>query len=342
MPLDLGAKGSCQIGGNVATNAGGLRLVRYGSLRGTVLGIEAVLPNGKVFDNLSTLRKDNTGYDLKQLLIGSEGTLGVITKVAIQTARRPPVLNVVLLALEDYSKVLEIVKLVRRDLSDILSAIEFADKEALDLVFDHFKELKRPLETQAPFYVLLELAGFSETTDAARIEDFLNKCFETSLVSDGTMSQDMNQAAALWRLREACPEAVSKAGWAFKYDVSVPPAQMYELVQVTRERLKHLVPPAQVVGYGHLGDGNLHLNLWIPREDLNLRETLKKEIEPFVFEQVSQRKGSISAEHGLGLMKASHINFSKSPVLINLMQDIKKVFDPTGILNPYKMLPVRN
>eukprot|EP00475_Leptophrys_vorax_P011279 TRINITY_DN17794_c0_g3_i2.p1 TRINITY_DN17794_c0_g3~~TRINITY_DN17794_c0_g3_i2.p1 ORF type:complete len:383 (+),score=115.02 TRINITY_DN17794_c0_g3_i2:391-1539(+) len=338
-PLDLGAKGSCMIGGNISTNAGGLRLVKYGSLHGSVLGIEAVLANGEIFDGLSTLRKDNTGYDLKQLFIGSEGTLGIVTKVAILAPHKPLGVQVAFLALESYEKVLETMKLAKHELSDLLSAIEFADSQSLGRVFHHFQDLSNPLSASYPFYMLLELSSNNLEQDVERLNEFLAKAMESELVVDGTVSQDLVQAQTLWKLREGIPESLSKSGLVFKYDVSVPVSEMYQLVEVTRQKVaKELnYPVDRVTGYGHLGDGNLHLNIWQPRDEDH--KALENAIEPFIYEEVSRRSGSISAEHGLGLMKANHIHYSKSQTLIGLMQQIKKIFDPNGILNPYKVLP---
>lgn len=335
MPLDLGAKGSCQIGGNVATNAGGVRYVRFGSLHGSVLGIEAVLPNGEVLDALSSLKKDNTGYDLKQLFIGSEGTLGVITKVALAVPRVAPSSKVLLLALDSFDSVLKTLKMVRSELFDILNAVEFFDKESFDLVLEHSSDLHNPLSEVYPFYMLVEVSERKEDSETERLTELIEKAVEAEFVVDGTLASGKSQEYQLWRLREACPEAVSRAGWAYKYDVSLPVGEMYELVEVMRDRLP--LSRKQVVGYGHLGDGNLHLNIWTPERE-EQRE-LKKSIEPFVFEEVARRKGSISAEHGLGLMKAKYMPLTKSATNIQIMKSIKKVFDPKGIMNPYKFLP---
>ncbi|XP_043814438.1 D-2-hydroxyglutarate dehydrogenase, mitochondrial isoform X3 [Manihot esculenta] len=263
MPLDLGAKGSCQIGGNVSTNAGGLRLIRYGSLHGTVLGLEAVLANGNVLDMLGTLRKDNTGYDLKHLFIGSEGSLGIVTKVSILTPPKLSSVNIAFLACKDYLSCQRLLLEAKRKLGEILSAFEFLDSEAMDL---------------------------------------------------------------------GIPEALMRAGPVYKYDLSLPVENMYNLVEDMRVRLAE---KAKVVGYGHLGDGNLHLNISAPQYD----DMILAKIEPYVYEWTSKHRGSISAEHGLGLMKANKIFYSKSHETVQVMASIKKLLDPNGILNPYKVLP---
>ncbi|XP_024970446.1 D-2-hydroxyglutarate dehydrogenase, mitochondrial isoform X3 [Cynara cardunculus var. scolymus] len=333
MPLDLGAKGSCQIGGNVSTNAGGLRLVRYGSLHGTVLGLEVVLANGNVIDMLGTLRKDNTGYDLKHLFIGSEGSLGIITKVSILTPAKLSAVNIAFLACQDYISCQKLLFQAKRRLGEILSAFEFLDAQAMNLVLQHLDGVRNPLPSAIyNFYVLIETTGSNESSDKEKLEAFLLHAMENGLVSDGALAQDMNQASSFWHIREGVPEALMKAGAVYKYDLSLPVEKMYDLVEEIRIRLG---AAANVVGYGHLGDGNLHLNVSTPQYD----DTILAQIEPFVYEWTSRHHGSISAEHGLGLMKAEKIYYSKSSGTVQLMASIKKLLDPSGILNPYKVIP---
>lgn len=333
MPLDLGAKGSCQIGGNVSTNAGGLRLLRYGSLHGSVLGLEVVLANGTVLDMLGTLRKDNTGYDLKHLFIGSEGSLGIVTKVSLLTPPKLSSVNLAFLACENYLSCQKILLEAKRKLGEILSAFEFLDINAMDLVLKQLDGLRDPLpSSKHNFYVLIETTGSMESHDREKLEAFLAQAIESGLLTDGVVAQDINQASSFWRIREGVPEALLKAGANYKYDLSLPPEKMYDLVEEMRGRLG---ATANVVAYGHLGDGNLHLNISTQQYDDNI---LSK-IEPFVYEWTSKQRGSISAEHGLGLMKASKIHYSKSAETVQTMVAIKKVLDPNGILNPYKVLP---
>ncbi|BDA44336.1 probable D-2-hydroxyglutarate dehydrogenase, mitochondrial [Coccomyxa sp. Obi] len=334
MPLDLGAKGSCHIGGNVSTNAGGLRLLRYGSLHGTVLGVEAVVADGTVVDMLQTLRKDNTGYDLKQLFIGAEGTLGVVTAVSILCPPRPSAVHVSYLAVPDFATIQKVFVRARQKLGEILSAFEFLDQQSLELTLEHLEGIRNPLpDTQTPFYLVVETSGSNEAHDYAKIEAFLEEVMEEGWVLDGTIAQDSTQTAAIWGLREGISVALKHAGAVYKYDLSMPVADMYSLVEETRERLAGL--PVEVVGYGHLGDGNLHLNISTKKYD----ENILRHIEPFVYEWTAERRGSISAEHGLGQMKADCIGYTKSPEAVKLMGQIKRVFDPNGILNPYKVLP---
>eukprot|EP00884_Botryococcus_braunii_P004609 jgi/Botrbrau1/14149/Bobra.182_3s0090.2 len=260
MPLDLGAKGSCLIGGNVSTNAGGLRLLRYGSLHGSVLGVEAVLPDGTVLDLLQSLRKDNTGYDLKQLFIGAEGTLGVVTAVSIQCAPKPLAVHVMYLALPSFSAALQVLVKARRQLGEVLSAFEFLDADSQALTLEHLEGVRAPLPaSSSPFYLVVETSGSNGQHDYAKIESFLGGLMEEGLVEDGTIAQDSVQAAGIWAIREGITVALKHAGAVYKYDISLPTSKMYELVEVMRGRLSHL--PVRVVGYGHLGDGNLHLNV---------------------------------------------------------------------------------
>ncbi|KAI9462393.1 FAD-binding domain-containing protein [Lactarius psammicola] len=343
MPLDLGAKGSCQIGGNVSTNAGGLRLLRYGSLHGSVLGLEVVLPDGTILDNLSTLRKDNTGYDLKQLFIGAEGTLGVVTGVSILTSAAPQAVNNVILALPRFENVLPLLKSTRRHLSEILSAFEFIDRTAYELAVKHGqgKGLTDEESEGAECFVLLETSGGNKEHD----EEKLNALLETLLESDppmintGVLSQSPAQFASLWRLREGVTEAVSKEGKAYKYDISIPLASFKDVVDATKEQLRkkgllHENAVKHVLGYGHVGDGNLHLNIVAAA----YTQEVEAALEPFVYELVSSYKGSISAEHGIGAMKTHAIHYSKSAVAVDMMKKIKHLFDPHGIMNPGKVL----
>jgi FAD/FMN-containing dehydrogenase len=340
-PLDLGAKGSCQIGGNVATNAGGLRLLRYGSLHGSVLGIEAVLPDGTIVDDLTRLRKNNTGYDLKQLFIGAEGTIGIITGVSILCPQRSKAINVAFLGLESYGKVQEAFKAAKGQLSEILSAFELMDNQSQDLVQQVTKN-KRPLENSHPFYCLIETSGSNSEHDNEKLQTFLEDVMEKEIVSDGVVAENETQVRNLWGWREAIPESLGHWGGVYKYDLSIPISELYSLVEETREKItkagligdtdKH--PVVGLVGYGHMGDSNLHLNVATRCYD----KKVEKELEPFIYEWISKRSGSISAEHGLGLAKKAYIGHSRSDTMIALMKQIKKLYDPNGIMNPYKYI----
>lgn len=340
-PLDLGAKGSCHIGGNVATNAGGLRLLRYGSLHGNVLGIEAVLPDGTVMDDLCKLRKNNTGYDLKQLFIGSEGTLGIITKVSIICPQRSSTVNVAFFGLESFEKVQAAFKEAKAQLSEILSAFELMDARSQEMVHAVTKN-KKPLDDEHPFYCLIETSGSNGEHDNEKLEKFLEYVMEKEIVSDGVVAQDETQVKSLWGWREGIPESLGFWGGVYKYDVSIPIAELYDLVEDTREKITQAGllgdtdehPVVGVVGYGHMGDSNLHLNVAVRRYD----KKVEKALEPFVYEWISKRNGSISAEHGLGLAKKNYIGYSRSETMIKLLKQIKNLYDPNGIMNPYKYM----
>ncbi|ODO11471.1 hypothetical protein I350_00251 [Cryptococcus amylolentus CBS 6273] len=341
-PLDLGAKGSCQIGGNVATNAGGLRLLRYGSLRGSVLGLEVVLPDGRIWSGFSGLRKDNTGYDLKQLFIGSEGSIGIITAISILCPRRPTSTNVAVFSVPSYAACLKVFSQAKAHLGEILSAFEMFDATSYEAVKKYggggtgrnvFEN-----ESEGPFYCLVETGGSNTEHDSEKLSSLFETLLSDSLILDGVLAQDASQAHNLWQIREECPSALSAAGKAYKYDLSVPVDKMYEVVERMKERMESLAwvggKVKDVAGFGHMGDGNLHLNV-VATE---FSEEVQSAIEPFVYQLTAEYNGSISAEHGLGAMKAPYISYSQSPASIELMKRLKKTFDPKGIMNPYKFI----
>ena len=355
MPLDLGAKGSCHIGGNVATNAGGLRLVRYGSLHGTVLGLEVVLPDEKgtiLRSGMSGLRKDNTGYDLKQLFIGSEGTLGMITGVSIMTAKRPTAKNVAVLRVPNWENVQKTFIETRTRLGEVLSAFEFFDQEAYNLVLHHTGQ-KAPLEAaqdQPGFYILIETSGSNKDHDDEKLTALMENLMENEIVEDGVVAQDETQINDLWNLRESIPEACGKAGKTYKYDLSIPVNKMYDIIKDVRARFAERGLAENkvklTVGYGHVGDSNIHVNIIAESWDKDIEEAL----EPWIYEWVceykhvsrkcmvadrprtAERHGSISAEHGLGVMKAPYIGYSQPKEAVEVMHRLKEVFDPKGIM----------
>ena len=332
-PLDLGAKGSCQIGGNVATNAGGLRLLRYGSLHGNVLGIEAVLPDGTVMDDLSTLRKNNTGYDIKQLFIGGEGTIGIITGVSILCPQRSKARNVAFFGLESFEKTQQAFRVAKSQLAEILSAFELMDEQGQSMV-ELVNQKPRPLDSRYPFYCLIETSGSSPEHDSEKLEAFLEHVMSEDIVTDGVLAQDETQMQSLWSWREGISECVGHWGGVYKYDLSIPLPELYKLVEDTRERLNSAglvgdgdtFPVVGVVGFGHMGDSNLHLNVATRRYDKEVEQLL----EPFVYEWIAGRNGSVSAEHGLGLAKKAYVGYSRSDTMIRLMQQIKSLYDPVS------------
>ncbi|KZO93470.1 FAD-binding domain-containing protein [Calocera viscosa TUFC12733] len=346
MPLDLGAKGSCQIGGNVSTNAGGLRMVRYGSLHANVLGLEVVMPDGRVVHGLRGLRKDNTGYHLHHLFIGAEGTLGVVTGVSLLTPPLSPSVNLALLRLPDYASVLAVFGQLRSKLGEILSAVEYFDHTAWAVVNgdgEAGKEVERQVfgadDVPPGVNLIIETSGSVREHDEAKLSLLLEELLEGPHVLTGSLAQDETQLARMWELREGIAEACGKAGKVYKYDVSVPIQEWENVLETLRARAEEksggLIE--RVVGFGHIGDGNLHINVVCSRYDKQIEQLL----EPFMFELVASKKGSISAEHGLGVQKAKYIHYSKTPLEIELMRTIKNAFDPKGIMNPGKVvLPV--
>lgn len=333
-PLDLGAKGSCHVGGNVATNAGGLRLLRYGSLHGSVLGMEAVLPNGTIMNDLCTLRKNNTGYDLKQLFIGGEGTLGIITKLCIQCPQRSPAVNVAFFGLESFEKAQVAFREAKSQLSEILSAFELMDGLSQNLVAKVKTENAKPLEGEYPFYCLIETSGSNGDHDFEKLEKYLEDVMTKEIIVDGVVAQDESQIKSLWSWRESVPECIGHWGGVYKYDVSIPLSEMYDIVNDVDARIREAglvgdsdeFPAIGVVGYGHMGDSNLHLNVAVRRYD----KALEKVLEPYVYEWIEKRKGSISAEHGLGLAKKNYIKYSRDDIMIALMKQIKQLYDPVS------------
>ena len=335
MPYDLGAKGSCLIGGNLATNAGGLRFIRYGSLHGSVLGIEVVLPNGQVLDLMSSMRKDNTGYDLKQLFIGSEGTLGVITKVSILCPLKLKHQIVAMLAVSTYEDLVKVYTKVRRELNEYLTTFEMMDDLSMDTVVTNL-QLSHPLSKPNQFYILFELSANDPQHMEKRMTEILEQLMENGTVTDGTFCSDDNSQhfLKLKSYRERIAEGLLKDGYSYKYDISLPLNVFYEVVNVMRERLKD-TPCVRVCGYGHIGDCNMHLNV----TSRQFEPEIKLMIEPFLYEYIAQHRGSISAEHGLGMNKNNYIHYSKPMEAIELMKRIKLLIDPNKILNPGKTLP---
>ncbi|GLH15669.1 Alkyldihydroxyacetonephosphate synthase [Gryllus bimaculatus] len=330
MPLDLGAKGSCQIGGNVSTNAGGIRLLRYGSLQGNVLGVEAVKANGEVIDCLSSLKKDNTGYHLKHLFIGSEGTLGIVTKVALQCPPISKAINVAFLGLKSFEEVLKTSINARKKLGEILSSCEMMDHATLDAVTSNLK-VQNPIG-EYPFYMLLETSGGNSEHDQDKLNFFLQSSLVSGEIEDGVVASEPSKIKAIWEIRERAPEAFKADGWYIVYDISVPLKHFYEIVPIMSQCLAG-TSVKRCTGMGHLGDGNLHLNVSGKEIDPNLPNI----IEPILYEWTSLLKGSISAEHGIGIHKTKYLHYSKSNSSIQLMHNIKQLLDPKGILNPYKI-----
>jgi len=340
LPLSLGAEDSCQIGGNLATNAGGVNVLRFGMARELVLGIEAVLPSGEIFHGLRTLRKDNTGYDLKQLLIGSEGTLGVITAASLRLFARADTRSVVLAGVESPVQALALYELLFDRCGPRLQAFEIFTGECLGLVLKTTEGVQDPFAQRYPAYVLVE---FADTTDeaglGALVESVMDAALERELCLDAVVSSSLAQLNGLWRLREEIPEAQRVNGAHLKHDISLPIDRIPDFMTTMETRLQQLCPGVRLFVFGHFGDGNLHYNLSRPLSAADdWASTQGHDLTDAVLEQVMQFGGSISAEHGIGQLKRHAFHQYKAPLDIHLMRAVKSAFDPVGIMNPGKLL----
>ena len=339
-PLSLAAEGSCEIGGNLSTNAGGTAVLRYGNARDLVLGLEVVLPDGQIWDGLRGLRKDNTGYDLKQLFVGAEGTLGVITAAVLKLFPRPHARAVALVALASPAKALELLSHVQGVCGDRLTGFELMSAYCLSLVAKHSPATRMPLALSHPQYVLLELSD-TESTDFldTELQDALGMASENGLILDAAMAASESQAEALWALRESIPESEVHEGRQVKHDISLPISHIAEFIAVTDVALQRAFPGVRMVTFGHLGDGNLHYNVAPPEaSDEAAFMARVREVSRVVHDSVARFSGSISAEHGLGQYKREEILRYKSPLEMDLMRRIKAALDPLGIMNPGKVL----
>jgi len=339
-PLSLAAEGSCEIGGNLSTNAGGTAVLRYGNARDLVLGLEVVLPDGQIWNGLRALRKDNTGYDLKQLFVGAEGTLGIITAAVLKLYPRPSARTTALVALASPAKALDFLSHMQDACGDRVTGFELMSAFCLLLVARHFPATRLPLKEDYPQYVLLELSdtASAENLDAA-LQGALAKAAERGLILDAAVAASGAQAAALWALRENIPEAQVLEGQQIKHDISVPISSIAEYIAVTGAELQRAFPGVRMVTFGHLGDGNLHYNIAPPEHaDENAFMARASEVSRVVHDSAARFGGSISAEHGLGQYKREEILRYKSPLEMDLMRRIKAALDPQGIMNPGKVL----
>ncbi len=335
-PIDLAAKGSCHIGGNVATNAGGLRVLRYGMMRNWVSGLTVVTGSGQVLHLNKSLVKNATGFDLKNLFIGSEGTLGFITEVELKVTRPPENTTVLVFGLEKLGNVIEVYRHFMKNTQ--LSACEVFSEFALEKVVE-MHDLGRPFETQAPFYLLLEVEHGSDDQSES-LGALFEHCFEQGWINDGVISQSPQQAKDLWNLREFISESLSPMS-PYRNDVSVRTPSIPAFAEEIESAYKREYPDFGVAWFGHIGDGNLHIDILKP-EGMAKEDFIKKckESDKILFSVVSKFNGSISAEHGVGLLKRDYLTYSRSPEEIEIMKGIKKVFDPKGLMNPGKVFEV--
>ena len=339
-PLSLASEGSCQIGGNLATNAGGTAMLAYGNARDMVLGLEVVLADGRIWDGLRVLRKDNTGYDLKNLFIGSEGTLGIITGAVLKLFPRPEERATAIAGLASVEDAARFFSLARHAAGGELTAFEIMPRFGIELVLKHGAQVRDPLERTHDWYVLIEISG-REATGASNacLEGLLGDALEEKIVGDAALASSLAQRDDFWRLREVMPEVQGLEGGSIKHDVSVPIARVAEFINRANDLVQVMVPGARPVPFGHYGDGNIHYNVSQPVAMDKIAFLAQWDaVAAGVHEIVLDLDGSISAEHGIGRMKRDILQRIKSEVELDMMRDIKAVFDPQGILNPGKLL----
>ncbi len=339
-PLTLGSQGSCRIGGNISTNAGGTQVLAYGNTRNLVLGLEVVLPTGEIWDGLRGLIKDNSGYDLKQLFIGAEGTLGIVTAAVLKLFPRPRGQVVAFVGIEKASDSLALLKLARERAGVGLTAFELMPRIAIEMLTTYLDGARDPLESAHPWYVLMEIASGKDEPDAqALAEDVLSAGFEAGIVTDAAIAQSVAQARDFWRMRHALSEIQKHEGASIKHDVSVPVPRMADLIAAGSAAVEELVPGVRPVPFGHIGDGNLHFNFSQPvGMDAKAFMARAQEVHRTVHGIVAGMGGSIAAEHGVGRYKRTLLKDVKSEVELDMMRKLKRAFDPNNILNPGRIV----
>ncbi|MCZ6609292.1 MAG: FAD-binding oxidoreductase [Alphaproteobacteria bacterium] len=345
-PLSLGAEGSCMIGGNLSTNAGGVGVLKFGNARDLVLGLEVVLPDGRVWPGLSALRKDNTGYDLKHLFIGAEGTLGVITAAVLKLFPRPAQVETAFMAVPELDNVLRLLADARAASGDGVTAFELLPRIGVELVLKHFEGTRAPMDTVSPWYVLMEWSagesGAKNEPEAGlrrALEAFLEARFEAGMVIDAVLASSEAQAKELWHFREVLPECETREGASIKHDVSVPVSKVADFIAEGTRLLEAYIEGVRVFPFGHVGDGNIHFNVSQPvamtKDEFHAH---RREMNRMVHDLVMAMGGSFSAEHGIGRFKKGELAHYGEPLDLELMRRIKAAFDPDGIMNPGKVL----
>ena len=333
-PVDLGSRGSCTIGGNIATNAGGLRVIRYGMTRDMVLGLEAVLPDGSLMTSMNRMLKNNAGYDLKQLLIGSEGTLGIVTRAVLRLFPRPATTMLALCAVQDYAQAVRLLVSARTGLGPHLSAFEVMWNDYWIMATRRLPRGRDPFRHDHAAYVLIEAQGADEAEDPSRFEAWLEQQAENGLIADGVLAQSLADAAAFWAIRDSNSEFASVCGPCVDFDIGLPVARMDRFALECREILSMRLPGTECFFFGHIGDGNLHIMVSTPGG----YEAAKPRIEACVYQLVRDFQGSISAEHGIGLTKRPWLDQVRSPEELATMRLLKRALDPKMLLNPGKVI----
>ncbi len=339
-PLSLGSQGSCQIGGNLSTNAGGVAVLAYGNTRQLCLGLEVVLPTGEVWDGLRSLKKDNTGYDLRDLFIGAEGTLGIITGAVLKLFPLPAGHQVAIAGLDSPEVALAVLNRAEIKCGTALTGFELMPRIAIEFATTHVPGNRDPLEDKHAWYVLIDISsGRSEDDADVMMQGVLEDAFADGLIQDAVVAQSEAQRQALWKLRETMPGSQRPEGSSIKHDVSVPVTAVPEFMARADKAVLAAMPEARIVAFGHMGDGNIHYNISQPKgADPEAHLSRRHEINDIVYEQVLAMGGSISAEHGIGQMKRDRLAAIRQPIEIDLMRRIKSAFDPAGIMNPGKVL----
>ena len=338
-PLSLGAEGSCTVGGNLATNAGGIAVLRFGNMRELALGLEVVLPDGRIWNGLRGLRKDNTGYDLRDLFSGSEGTLGVITGAVLKLFSQPHARATAWVGCDSLAQLAELLARTRARCGDRLVAFEMMSAASLALVLQHVTDTRAPLAQPARYNALIELADTEDLGLQSMLEELLGQAMEDALVSDAMLCTNGTQAAALWKIREGISQAQVRAGKVIKHDIALPISAIAEFVDQAERAIAACGLQAEIINFGHLGDGNLHFNVMIPLT--SSYEEVKQatlQLNRLVHDLVTEKQGSISAEHGVGQLRRDELRHYKSPLEMELMLRIKQAFDPNLIMNPGKLL----
>ena len=342
-PLSLGAEGSCMIGGNLATNAGGTNVLRYGNARDLCLGLEVVTAKGEIWNGIKGLRKDNTGYDLRDLFIGSEGTLGIITAAVMKLYPLPVSQWTTLVACESIASTIELLALFQKRASSLLTGFEMMTRESLDLNEKHFPQMANPLQGNPPYTVLVELSDHeSEEHVRQLLETILEDAFEKSIISDAVIASNLTQANSFWHMREHITLAQAEEGANLKHDITIPLSSLDSFIQVTDRLMREKFPGVRIINFGHLGDGNLHYNIAPPlgADPKTFNEASEKLIHDLVYDQVERCKGSISAEHGVGQLKLDGLRAHKGEVAHDLMKSLKTALAPQNILNPHKVVSI--
>jgi len=339
LPMSLGSEGSCTLGGVISTNAGGTAVLRYGMMRELVLGLEVVLPDGRVLDQLRALRKDNTGYDVKQLFIGAEGTLGIVTAACVKLFPKPAGMATAMVALASPAAALELLSVLKSGLGAAVTTFELMPRIALEFVCRHIDGTRDPFGAPFPWYVLAEISLPQADSDLVdRFESVLADAIAQGRAADAVTATSEAQREALWRLRETIPEAQRQEGAGLKHDISVEPQRLPQFIDEGRALLVRIAPQARLVAYGHLGDGNLHFNLSPAKSTDDALLAVAVQVQRAVHDLVASHGGSISAEHGIGQLKIAELRRYEDPVALAMMHSIKTVIDPLGIMNPGKVL----